>query len=99
MLIKSDSMAEAVSKEPAPFPITVISSARSVVTVARFNVPSIANWLLCLTSLGDTFKLFLDTSLLDKSWRYFQIVFRYFSNQFDIISFLFCKFDGFKSDI
>lgn len=62
MLIKSDSMAEAVSKEPAPFPITVISSARSVVTVARFNVPSIANWLLCLTSLGDTFKLFLDTS-------------------------------------
>ena len=62
ILIKSVSIAEAVSKDPAPFPITVMSSAKSVVTFAKFNVPSIANGLFFLTSLGDTFNYFSDTS-------------------------------------
>ena len=41
ILIRSVSIADAVSNDPAPLPITVMSSAKSVVTFAKFKVPSI----------------------------------------------------------
>lgn len=62
ILIISLKIAEAVSIDPAPLPATVTSSARSVLSVATFNVPSTAKGDPSLTSLGDTSKLFFNAS-------------------------------------
>ena len=42
MLMRSLKIADAVSTDPAPLPTTVTSSARSVLSVATFSVPSTA---------------------------------------------------------
>ena len=47
-------MAEAVSIEPAPFPTTVTSSAKSVLRVATLSVPSTAKGEPSRTRRGDT---------------------------------------------
>ena len=56
------SIAEAVSIDPAPLPTTVTSSARSVLSVATFSVPSTAKGDPSLTSLGDTSRLSWDAT-------------------------------------
>ena len=62
MLIRSLNIAEAVSIEPAPLPTTVTSSAKSVLRVATFKVPSTANGEPSLTNRGDTSKESGETS-------------------------------------
>ena len=64
ILITSVNIADAVSSDPAPRPITVTSPAKSVLMVAMFNVPPISYALPFLTKRGDTFKVSSETSAI-----------------------------------